>query len=102
MGEKCKPTPNIRRMTPDLGELIGDILVGDEARCERPDEDSGDQVADQRRQLETVSHDAEAEGEHEAERDGGNERRDVRHKTDLQRGTRASISKTSGIHQGVA
>ena len=71
----------------DLGELIGDILVGDEARRERPDEDAGDEIADERRQLEAVRDDAEAEGEHEAERDGGNERRDVRHETDLQRGT---------------
>ena len=51
----------------DLGELVGDVLVGDEAGRERPDDDAGEQIADQRRQLEAVGHDAEGEGEHEAD-----------------------------------
>ena len=63
----------------DLGELIGDILVGDEARRERPDDDARHQIADQRRQLEAVRDDAEAEGEHEADREGGNEGRHMQH-----------------------
>ena len=34
----------------DLGELAGEILVGDKARRERADDDAGEQIADQRRQ----------------------------------------------------
>ena len=63
----------------NLGKLIGDILVGDEARRERPDDDARHQIADQRRQLEAVRNDAEAEGEHEADREGGNEGRHMQH-----------------------
>ena len=32
----------------DLGELAGEILVGDIARRERADDDAGQQIADQR------------------------------------------------------
>ena len=35
LSEKCKPTPNISRMTPISASWIGDVLVGDEARRER-------------------------------------------------------------------
>ena len=34
----------------DLGQLARQVLVGDVARRERPDEDAGHQVADQRRE----------------------------------------------------
>ena len=65
----------------DLGELVGDVLVGDVARRERPDQNPGEQVADQRRELEAMHQHAEGEGEHEADSEGGNERRDMRHVT---------------------
>ena len=64
----------------DLGELVGDVLVGDEAGRERPDQDAGEQIADQRRQLEAVRQHAKGEGEHEADGERGDERRDVRHR----------------------
>ena len=32
----------------DLGELIGDVLIGDEARREGPNHDTGQQITDQR------------------------------------------------------
>ena len=32
----------------DLGQLIGDVLIGDVARRERADKDAGDQIADER------------------------------------------------------
>ena len=35
----------------DLGELVGEALVGDEAGRERPDGDAGEQIADERREL---------------------------------------------------
>ena len=33
---------------PELGELFGDVRVGDETRCERPDQHAGEEVADDR------------------------------------------------------
>ncbi len=39
----------------DLGELDGDVLVGDKAGGEGPDGDARQQIADQRRQLEAVA-----------------------------------------------
>ncbi len=63
----------------DFGELIGDALIGDEARRERTDNDAGKKVADQRRGLEPMRDDAEREGEHEADHNGGDERCMLRH-----------------------
>ena len=54
----------------DLGELVGDALVGDEARRERPDHDAGEQIADERRGLQPMRDRAEREGQHEADHDG--------------------------------
>ena len=59
----------------DLGELFGEILVGDIARRERADQDAGQQIADQRRDAQTLGERAEDKGEHEADNDGGNQRR---------------------------
>ena len=49
--EKCRPTPNISRITPISAQLVREPLIGDEAGCERADRDAGEQVADQRRAL---------------------------------------------------
>ena len=65
----------------ELGELVGEVLVGDEAGGERPDGDAGDQVADQRRELEAVRHRAECPGERERNHNGGNQRGVMRHET---------------------
>ena len=46
----CSPTPNIRRMTPTSASCCGELGVRDEARCVRPDEGAGEQVADDRRE----------------------------------------------------
>ena len=67
----------------DLGQLDGDILVGDEARRERPDDDACHQISDQRRQLEAVGKHAKGEGEHEADRDGRYEWRHMQHSSEL-------------------
>ena len=67
----------------DLGQLVGDILVGDEAGRERADDDSRHQISDQRRQLEAVGEHAEGEGEHEADRDGRYEWRHMQHSSKL-------------------
>ncbi len=63
----------------DLGELIGDVLVGDIARREWPDQNPGEQVADQWRKLEAMHQHAQGKRQHEADGEGGNERRDMRH-----------------------
>jgi hypothetical protein len=52
----------------DLGELVGDILVGDIAWRERPEDDAGEEITDRRRELQTMGEHPEAEGEHEADR----------------------------------
>jgi hypothetical protein len=38
----------------DLGQLIGEILVADEARCERAGGDTGEEIADERRNPQSV------------------------------------------------
>ncbi|MNV33862.1 hypothetical protein D3C71_1252500 [compost metagenome] len=48
-----------------LGQLVGQCLVGDEARSERADADASNQVTDQRRQAQLVGQRAEDEGEPE-------------------------------------
>ena len=63
----------------DLGELVGDVLVGDVARRERTDKDAGDQIADERRKLEAVRQHAEAEGEPKTDGKRRDERRHMRH-----------------------
>jgi hypothetical protein len=63
----------------DLGELIGDALIGDEARRERTDGNAGEQIADQRRQLQALGYKPEAEGEHKAHGQGRDERSRMRH-----------------------
>ena len=63
----------------DLGELVGDRLVGDEARGEGADRDAGDQVADDGRHAQAAGDRTEQEGEPEAPGDRRDERRGVFH-----------------------
>ena len=64
----------------DLGEFRRQRLVGDEARRERPDENAGDQVADQRGNAETVGEGAEDEGQPQTGDDRCDKRRLMRHR----------------------
>ena len=64
----------------DLGELVGQALVGDEARRERSDHDAGEQIADQRRDPEPMCQRAKRKRQHEADDDQGDQRRVVRHR----------------------
>ena len=64
----------------DLGEFERQRLVGDEARRVRPDENAGDQIADERRHAEAVGESAEDEGQPEAGDDRGDKRRVMRHR----------------------
>ena len=65
----------------DIGELVGEVLVGDEAGRERPDRDARQQVADQGRGAQAVRRHPEGEGEHDADHEGGDERRVVLHRS---------------------
>jgi hypothetical protein len=56
----------------DFGKLRGDPHVGDEAGGRRPDQDAGDQVADQRRQLQALGDQAE----HQRNAEAGGQGRD--------------------------
>jgi hypothetical protein len=62
LSEKCGPHPEHQENDADLGELIGELLVGDKARRCRPDQDTGGEVADQRRELEPMGDRAERPG----------------------------------------
>ena len=53
----------------ELGELVGEVLVGDEAGGERPDGNACKQVAHERRQLEAVRHRAQRPGERKRNHD---------------------------------
>ena len=64
----------------DLGEFVGDALVGDVSRGERADEDAGDEITDQRRKSQPLRHHAEYECQHQGDDDGGDQRRVVRHR----------------------
>ena len=64
---------------PDLGELRGEVRVGDEAWREGPDQDPGHEVADQRRQVQPGRHEPEHQRESQARGDGGDEREVVFH-----------------------
>ena len=50
----------------DLGELVGQRLIGHEARRERTDQDAGEQIADQRRDAQPVRRETEPEREDKA------------------------------------
>ena len=52
----------------DLGELVGQVLVGDEAGGMRADDEPGEEVADDGREAEPVRHVAADEGRGQAAR----------------------------------
>ena len=59
---KCRPTPNISRMTPISASCGGEVRVGDEARRVRADATPGQQVADDRRQAQPLGDQPQARG----------------------------------------
>ena len=54
----------------DLGQLVGQALVGHIARREGADEHAGEQIADERRDAEAMRQGAESECQDEADDDG--------------------------------
>ena len=58
------PTPNISRMTPSLGELVAMAVSATKPGRERPDDDAGREVADDRRQPQPGGEEAADEGGH--------------------------------------
>ena len=67
----------------DLGELDGDVLVGDEPGGKRADDDARQQVPHQRWQLEAMHQHAEGEGQHQAYRDRRDKWRHMQHRGEL-------------------
>ena len=76
---EMQANPEHQQDDADFGELIGNALIGDEARRERADGDAGEQIADQRRQPQALGHEAEAEGEHKPHGERRDERSRMRH-----------------------
>jgi hypothetical protein len=64
----------------DLRELSGEILVGDIAGRERPDDDAGEEIADERRKPQPMGHAREYPGERQRGDDRGDERCVMRHR----------------------
>ena len=79
---EMQANPEHQQDDADFGELIGNALVGDEARRERADGDAGEQIADQRRQPQALGHEAEGEGEHKPYGERRDERCRMRHAKD--------------------
>src|SRR5690349_20080043 len=66
----------------DLGQLVSQCLIRDEARRERTGQDAGEQITDQRRSAQPVRRKAETEREDEPRSDRRDEWRFVfRHRT---------------------
>jgi hypothetical protein len=74
----------------DIGEVVGDALIGDESGRERPDHHAGEEIANERRNLQPVRNRAEAERQHQADHDGRYEGRVFDHQDSL-RSTRHAI-----------
>jgi hypothetical protein len=62
---------------PDLGELVGQRLIGHVTGCEGTDQDAGEQIADQRRDAQPVRRETEPEREDEPRGDRRDEWRFV-------------------------
>ena len=76
---EMQANPEHQQDDADFGELIGNALIGDEARRERADGNAGEQIADQRRQPQALGHEAEGEGEHKPHGERRDERSRMRH-----------------------
>ena len=90
--EKCRPTPNISRITPISASSAGQRGVGDKARRERTDQHAGEQVADDRRGPEPVRQRPEDKGEDEARDESSDQRRVMRHRGSFRYPRRAKPS----------
>ena len=80
LSEKCRPTPNISRMTPISASSLAMPWSATKPGVNGPTSDAREQIADQRRDPQPLRHRAEDEGEHEAGDDRGDERRVMRHR----------------------
>ena len=74
-----EPHPEHQQDHAEFGELGRDLAVGDIPRSKGPDQDAGEQVARDRRDLQPVRQSPHGEGRHKAGDDRGDERRMVEH-----------------------
>lgn len=78
-----QPHPEHQQHHTELGQLVGDGLVGNEAWCERPHTYAGQQIADQGRELRLLRERAKDEGDREADGDDVDEAGVVMHSNPL-------------------
>jgi len=76
----------------DLGQFVGEVLVGNKARCRRSDQHAGEEIADQGRNLQPLRDDPEDEGQDEANDDRRDERRV------MGQGSTFLFSRAFGVH----
>ncbi len=76
---EMEPDAEHQKNHADIGELVGDALIGDVTGREGSDQDAGEEITDERRELEAVGDEAQAEGEPESYGKRRNERGHVRH-----------------------
>ena len=76
----------------DLGELLREAGVADEAGGERADGDAGEHVADERWQAQAVGEETEREGDDHGRDDGGEELGGVLHGGGPHRRRRADLA----------
>ena len=70
-GRKMQADAEHQQDNADVGQLRGEIAIGDVSRRERPHQDAGEQIADQRRQMQPVRQVTEPGREHKADGKGG-------------------------------
>ena len=77
---KTEADPEEQQDDADLGKLLRNGPIGDEAGCERSDQDTRHQVADDRRQFQPLCQVAEHERRRQAAREGHEYAEFVRHR----------------------
>ncbi len=70
---EVQPDSEHEEHDPDLRQLLGEVEIGHEARGGRTDQHAGDQVADDRRQLQPQGEEPEEQGSAEGDGDGGDQ-----------------------------
>jgi hypothetical protein len=73
LGVELKADTEHQQDDPDFGELLGKRRVGNEPRCVRSDQRAGQQIADDRRQPDSMCQIAEDQRDTEADRQRQNE-----------------------------
>ena len=71
--------PEHQKDDPDLRQLRGEALIGDEAGGEGTDHDPGEKISGERRDAQAMGDDPEHEGQHDGADEGSDQRCVMRH-----------------------